>query len=123
MLAASVIKNLNKVLFALADFLSKPPGFYWLLVLLAASTGAVIWGIDENLVNFTYSLLAIIITGVVLIQGYRDTAAIHAKLDEIIIRLEGPHTDVVGLEKKDPDEIQAKLESLESEAGDSPDGS
>ena len=30
---------------------------------------------------------AIIITGVVLIQGYRDTAAIHVKLDELIVSL------------------------------------
>lgn len=62
------------------------------------------------------SVAAIVITGVVLIQGYRDTAAIHAKLDEIIVSLEETRNDVVGLEHAEPEEIREKLRTLEEEA-------
>ena len=58
------------------------------------------------------------ITGVVLIQGYRDTAAIHAKLDEIVIALRETRNDVVGLEHADPSEIKEVVETLEREAVD-----
>jgi hypothetical protein len=54
--------------------------------------------------------------GVVLIQGYRDTAPIHAKLDETIVALEETRNDVVGLEHADPAEIREKLIKFELEA-------
>ena len=53
---------------------------------------------------------------VVLIQGYRDTAAIHAKLDEIIVALKEARNNVVGLEHAEPEEIKAHLARLEKEA-------
>lgn len=61
------------------------------------------------------SVAATIIPGVVLIRGYRDTAAIHAKLDEIIVVLNETRNDVVGLEHPDPKEIRAKLAAIEAE--------
>ena len=64
------------------------------------------------------SVAAIVITGIVLIQGYRDTAAIHAKLDEIIVSLDETRNDVVGLEHAEPEEIREKLIVLEEEAAD-----
>lgn len=108
---------MNHWLFAVADFLSKPPGFWAMLGLMALSSLVLLLGADENFITFALSVLAIVVTGVVLIQGYRDTAAIHAKLDEIVIRLEGPRQEeVVGLEKREPREIEAKLDKLEAEA-------
>ena len=107
---------MNHILFRLAEFLSTPPGFYVMLVLMAICTLAIPLGIDENVITFGLSVLAIVITGVVLIQGYRDTAAIHAKLDELIIALEETRNDVVGLEKEEPKKIAAELERLEEEA-------
>ncbi|MET0597938.1 MAG: low affinity iron permease family protein [Mesorhizobium sp.] len=53
---------------------------------------------------------------VVLIQGYRDTAAIHAKLDEIVVSLKETRNDVVGLEKEEPEKIRKAVEKLEREA-------
>ncbi len=58
------------------------------------------------------------ITGIVLIQGYRDTAAIHAELDEIIVSPDETTNDVVGLEHAEPEEIREKLIVLEEEAAD-----
>ena len=106
---------MNKLLFTAADFLSRPPGFYFLLIAMAVCTAAVPFGLT-NLITYVLSVAAIIITGVVLIQGYRDTAAIHAKLDEIVVALKETHNDVVGLEHSDPEEIKAKVEAIEKRA-------
>ncbi len=70
--------NVNRFLFLAADFLSRPPGFYVLVVAMVLCTLLVPFGLT-NAVTYALSVAAIVITGVVLIQGYRDTAAIHAR--------------------------------------------
>jgi low affinity Fe/Cu permease len=52
----------------------------------------------------------------VLIQGYRDTAAIHAKLDEIIVSLNRAHNEVVGLEHEDTTVIIDTVRKVEARA-------
>lgn len=106
---------MNRVLFLIADFLARPPGFYFVLAAMVLCTLLVPFGLT-NIVTYALSVAAIIITGVVLIQGYRDTSAIHAKLDEIIVALEETRNDVVGLEHGQPDEIDEKLAEIEAEA-------
>jgi len=69
-----------------------------------------------DLVAYVLSVAAIVITGIVLIQGYRDTAATHAKLDEIVVALRETRNDVVGLVHSDPEEIRAVVQRLEHEA-------
>jgi low affinity Fe/Cu permease len=81
--------RLNKLLFALADYLGRPPGFYAVIAFMALSTLLIPLGFTE-VVTYLLSVAAIVITGVILIQGYRDTTAIHAKLDEIIVALRTP---------------------------------
>lgn len=110
-----VLAVVNRFLFLAADFLSRPPGFYVLVVAMVLCTVLVPFGLT-NAVTYALSVAAIIITGVVLIQGYRDTAAIHAKLDELIIAVAEARNDVVGLEHADPHEIKTKLTKLEQEA-------
>ena len=106
---------MNNLLFRIADFLSKPPGFYFVLAAMAISTALVPFGLTDA-VTYALSVLAIVITGVVLIQGYRDTAALHAKLDELILALGETRNDVVGLEHEDPERIGEKVRRLEDEA-------
>ena len=106
---------MNRFLFVAADILSRPPGFYVMLIAMVLCTALVPFGLT-NAVTYALSVAAIVITGVVLIQGYRDTAAIHAKLNEIIIALDETRNDVVGLEHAEPEEIRAKLVKLEEEA-------
>ena len=106
---------MNRVLFQFAEFLSRPPGFYLVIGLMTLCTALVPWDLTD-LVTYALSVAAIAITGVVLIQGYRDTAAIQAKLDEIILALEETRNDVVGLEHEDPKKIRAELKRLENEA-------
>jgi low affinity Fe/Cu permease len=112
---ARLVGTMNKFLFAAADFLSRPPGFYVMIIAMVVCTALVPFGLT-NAVTYALSVAAIVITGVVLIQGYRDTAAIHAKLDEIIVALNDTRNDVVGLEHADPKDIRAKLGKLEEEA-------
>ncbi|PDT43940.1 low affinity iron permease family protein [Sinorhizobium fredii] len=106
---------MNHVLFRMADFLSRPPGFYFVIVAMIVSTALVPFGLT-NVVTYALSVLAILITGVVLIQGYRDTAAIHAKLDEIIVSMRETRNEVVGLEHEQPEHIAAAVQRLEAEA-------
>jgi low affinity Fe/Cu permease len=106
---------MNRFLFVIADFLSRPPGFYVLIAAMIACTAMVPFGLT-NVITYALSVAAIVITGVVLIQGYRDTAAIHAKLDEIIVALKETRNNVVGLEHAEPEEIKAHLARLELEA-------
>jgi len=106
---------MNRILFMAADFLSRPPGFYVMVVAMVLCTALVPFGLT-NAVTYALSVAAIVITGVVLIQGYRDTAAIHAKLDEIVVSLRETRNDVVGLEHAEPEEIREKLAMLEQEA-------
>lgn len=106
---------MDRQLFNVADFLSRPPGFYLVMIALVACTILVPLGWTE-LVTYVLSVLAIVITGVVLIQGYRDTTAIHAKLDEIVVALNETRNDVVGLEHENPDRISQHVERIEREA-------
>lgn len=110
---------MNKLLFAVADFLSKPPGFYITLAAMIVCTALVPLGLTD-VVTYALSVMAIVITGVVLIQGYRDTAALHAKLDELIVALSETRNDVVGLEHRDPAEISQKIKRIEKEADNAP---
>jgi low affinity Fe/Cu permease len=107
---------MNRALFWISEQLSKPPGFYVMLLGMAACSAAVVAGFDYNLITFALSVLAIVITGVVLVQGFRDTAAIQAKLDELILAVSAARNEMVGLEKREAAEIELTVAELEAEA-------
>lgn len=106
---------MNKWLFGTSEFLSSPPGFYAVLAAMIVCTLLVPLGWTD-VVTFFLSVLAIVISGIVLIQGYRDTAALHAKLDELIICFRETRNDLVGLEHEEPDKIAAVVAELEERA-------
>nr|WP_153440385.1 low affinity iron permease family protein [Sinorhizobium terangae] len=105
----------DRFLFRTADFLSRPPGFYFVIAAMVVSTALVPFGFT-NVVTYALSVAAIVITSVVLIQDYRDTAAIHAKLDEIIVSMRETRNEAVGLEHEHPEYIEATIARLEGEA-------
>ena len=83
---------MDKLLFKASEFLSSPPGFYLVLAAMAGSTALVPLGLTD-VVTYALSVLAIVITGIVLILRVGDTAALHAKLDEVIIALREARND------------------------------
>ncbi len=106
---------MNKILFRVAEFVSTPPGFYWLMGTTALCSAAAAFGL-VNVVTFYLSVLAIVLTGVVLVQNYRDTAAIQAKLNEIVLSLPSARNQVVGLEHAAPEQIADELQAIERRA-------
>ncbi|WP_348627250.1 MULTISPECIES: low affinity iron permease family protein [unclassified Mesorhizobium] len=106
-------RAMDRPLYFLAEFFSKPPGFY---VMLAAALLCALVA-SSTVGTYILSISAIALTGVVLIQNYRDTSAIQAKLNEIIVALDAARNDVVGLEHGSREEITAELESIEKRAG------
>ena len=73
-----------------------------------------------DIVTYGLSVQAIVISGIVLIQGYRDTAALHAKLDELLIALRETRHELVGLEHEEPEKISAVVAELEERAKSTP---
>jgi low affinity Fe/Cu permease len=106
---------MNNGLFRASEFLSSPPGFYVVLLAMVVCTVLVPLGWTD-IVTYVLSVVAIVITGIVLIQSYRDTAALHAKLDELLIALREPRSALVGLEHEDPKKISAVIAELEDRA-------
>jgi len=102
----------DKPLYALAEFFSKPPGFY---VMLAAALVCALLT-SATLGTYIISISAMCLTGVVLIQNYRDTSAMQAKLNEIIVALDAARNEVVGLEHASPAAIDAELKDIENRA-------
>lgn len=106
---------MNQWLYRIAAFLSRPLGFYLTTVLLIVGTVAILWtGTDP--ITYLLSVAAIVITGIVLIEGDRNTAALHAKLDELILRSDA-HNELIGMEKREPEQIKQIVEKIEMEAG------
>ena len=102
----------DRPLYALAEFFSKPPGFY---VMLAAALVCALLT-SATLGTYIISISAMCLTGVVLIQNYRDTSAMQAKLNEIIVALDAARNEVVGLEHASPAAIDAELKDIENRA-------
>ncbi|KRB29860.1 hypothetical protein ASD99_24550 [Mesorhizobium sp. Root695] len=103
---------MHRPLYFLAEFFSKPLGF---IALLAAAVACVLV-MSNTLAADILSIAAIGLTGVVLLQNYRDTAAMQAKLNEIIVSLETARNEVVGLEHGTPDQIDNELANIERTA-------
>jgi len=60
---------MNHLLFAAADFLSRPPGFYVMLAAMLVATIVIPFGVDENLVTYILSVAAVSLKEDVLIKA------------------------------------------------------
>jgi low affinity Fe/Cu permease len=67
----------------------------------------------ENTLTLILSVLAITLTQMVLNQQRRSEAALHMKIDELILAKQGARDELAGIEKKTEDELNA----LRREAG------
>jgi low affinity Fe/Cu permease len=114
-----VLARLEPAIAVLARFLASTVGFTLVVASVLISIAILFFGsFSDSLslgVNLYLSILAIVISGIVLLQNDKDTTALQAKLDEILLRLPGAN-DSIGLEHATQAEIQAMREGLEQAA-------
>ena len=103
----------------LADFLSTAAGFVatFVALLIGIGIGAVVQFNDNFMLafNLLLSVLAIVISGIILVSGARSEAALQVKLDRLIEASKASNT-LVGLEHKAVAEIEKERARAEREA-------
>jgi low affinity Fe/Cu permease len=62
---------------------------------------------SENLLSVILSVLAITLTQMVLNQQKRSEAALHMKIDELILAKTGARDELAGIERKTEEELEA----------------
>lgn len=79
-----------------------------LLVAVACAAWFIVGGqAEENLLTLILSVLAITLTQMVLNQQKRSEAALHMKIDELILAQAGARDALAGIERKTEDELEA----------------
>jgi low affinity Fe/Cu permease len=111
---------LDRPIVGLALWLSKPLGFLatCFTVALGLGAGAILsfndhWALVFNLF---LSIAAMLLAGVILVAGARDTAAIQIKLDELIRVIEKADDRLVGIEERSGEEIELIKKDIASTA-------
>lgn len=103
----------------IAEFLSSGVGFLTTLavLLLGVAIGAIVQFSDDFMFffNLVLSMVAIVISGIILVSGARSEAALQVKLDYLIAASKASNKSV-GIEHKDIAEIQAEREKVEKAA-------
>lgn len=102
-----------------AEFLSTATGFLatGVVLLIGIALGAMLQFDDDFMFGFNLflSILAIVISGIILVSGARSEAALQVKLDYLIEASKAANTPV-GLEHRDVAEIEAERERIEARA-------
>lgn len=71
----------------------------------------------ENLLTLILSVLAITLTQMVLNQQKRSEAALHMKIDELIIAVAGARDEMAGIETKSEEELAKLRRDLRVDGG------
>ena len=91
-------------------WLSKPTGFLVTCFTVAAGLGAgALLSFNDHwalVFNLFLSIAAMLLAGVILVAGARDTAAIQMKLDELIRAAENADNHLVGIEERSAEELE-----------------
>ena len=99
-------REISKTFASLATWLSKWMGSHWAVLV----TGVLV-GIGLATVGIVITTLVISVSTLLMVYALQNTenrhlSALHVKLDEIIIHLEGPRDDVAGIQGKSHEEIE-----------------
>jgi low affinity Fe/Cu permease len=110
---------MTRLINAIADFLSTAVGFLatFVALVLGVAIGFLVQ-FNEGFMfgfNLALSVLAIIVSGVILVAGARSEAALHVKLDYLIEHSKATNR-IIGIEHKDNREIEAERTRVEEEA-------
>ena len=110
--------GLSHAINRIADFLATSVGFAstFIVLILGVAIGAMVHFTDAFMFMFNLflSVLAIIISGIILVSGARSEAALQVKLDYLIAASKAPNKSV-GLEHKDVGEIEAERRRVEQQ--------
>lgn len=94
-----------------AAWLATPVGFLAtaLSIVAGGGVGALTRYSDAWLLAFNLflSVAALLIGGLILVAGARDTAAVQRKLDELIRALPGARNEMIRLEEKTDEQVAA----------------
>lgn len=101
---------LDRPIIALAVWLAKPVGFLATCFTVAAGIGAgFLLSFNDHwalVFNLFLSIAAMILAGVILVAGARDTAAVQVKLDELIRAMEHADNRLIGIEERAAEELE-----------------
>ncbi|WP_431311177.1 low affinity iron permease family protein [Methylobacterium nigriterrae] len=101
---------LERPIAGLAVWLSKPVGFLATCFTIAVGLGAgAILSFNDHwalVFNLFLSIAAILLAGIILVAGAKDTAAIQIKLDELIRAVEHADDRLVGIEERSVEELE-----------------
>lgn len=91
---------------AFSNWLAKWTGSHWafFVAVAAVAIALVAFGLDST--NISISIATLLMVFVLENTQNRDSAALHLKLDEIILHLQGARDEVAGVESKSDDEIE-----------------
>ena len=100
---------LDRPIVGLAVWLSKPTGFLVTCFTVAAGLGSgALLSFNDHwalVFNLFLSIAAMLLAGVILVAGARDTAAIQIKLDELLRAVENADDLLVGIEERSAEEL------------------
>jgi low affinity Fe/Cu permease len=101
---------LDRPIVGLAVWLSKPTGFLATCFTVAVGIGAGgLLSFNDHwalVFNLFLSIAAMLLAGVILVAGARDTAAIQIKLDELLRAMEHADDKLIGIEERSAEELE-----------------
>lgn len=101
---------LDRPIVGLVIWLSKPIGFLATCFTIALGLGAgTVLSFNDHwalVFNLFLSIAAMLLAGIILVAGARDTAAIQLKLDELIRAVEHADNRLVGIEEHSAEELE-----------------
>ena len=102
-----MLSHLRRVLARLSTYLSDFAAHPIVqLAVLAASVAWLILGGTEAALASTMTIGGFILTQMVLNQQRRQDNALHLKIDEILLAMNGTRNELTGVEKANEDEIE-----------------
>ena len=99
-------REITKAFASLATWLSRWVGSLWAVLVTAVLVGVGLATVGIVITTLAISILTLLMVYALQNTENRHLSALHVKLDEIIIHLEGPRDDVAGIQVKSHEEIE-----------------